>query len=156
GDDLCARVEGHASASELLTPFTVVREQAGQLTAVPYTEAYRDLMQPIADELRAAADAMTDPAEDALRAYIRAAAQAFTDNQWDPANEAWAAMNARNSRWYVRVAPDEVYWDPCSHKAGFHLTLAQIDRGSLVWQDRLTPLQQRMEQALSELVGEYE
>ena len=156
GDDLCARVEGHASASELLTPFTVVREQAGQLTAVPYTEAYRDLMQPIAEELRAAADAMTDPAEDALRAYIRAAAQAFTDNQWDPANEAWAAMNARNSRWYVRVGPDEVYWDPCSHKAGFHLTLALIDSGSLAWQDRLTPLQQQMEQAIAALSEAYE
>jgi hypothetical protein len=156
GDDLCARVEGHASATELLTPFTVVREQGGELAAVPYTEAYRDLMQPIAAELRAAADAMTDPAEEALRAYIRAAAQAFTDNQWDPANEAWAAMNARNSRWYVRVGPDEVYWDPCSHKAGFHLTLALIDRSSLEWQDRLTPLQQRMEQSLAALAEEYE
>lgn len=156
GDDLCARLEGHPRASELLTPFTVVREEGGELTAVPYTEAYRELMQPIAAELRAAAEAMTDPEEEALRTYLRAAAQAFTDNDWDPADEAWAAMNARNSRWYVRVAPDEVYWDPCSHKAGFHLTLAQIDRGSLVWQDRLTPLQQRMEQALSELVGEYE
>ncbi len=40
------------------------------------------------------------------RAGLRAAAQAFTDNDWDPADEAWAAMNARNSRWYVRVAPD--------------------------------------------------
>jgi hypothetical protein len=60
-------------------------------------------------------------------------------------------MNVRNSRWYVRVAPDEVYWEPCSQKAGFHLTLALINRGSLEWQDRLTPIQQRMEQSLSDL-----
>lgn len=156
GDDACQRIESLPNASELLTPFTVVREREGQLVAVPYSEAYADLMQPIAAELRAAADAMTDPEEDALRTYLRAAAQAFTDNRWEPADEAWAAMNARNSRWYVRVGPDEVYWDPCAHKAGFHLTLALIDRGSLAWQDRLTPHRTRMEQALGELVDEYE
>ncbi len=113
-------------------------------------------MRPIAEELRAAADAMTDPEEAPLVRYLRAAAQSFTDNDWEPANEAWAAMNARNSRWYVRVAPDEVYWEPCSHKAGFHLTFAQIDRSSLAWQDRLTPLQQRMEQSLADLIDGYE
>lgn len=155
GDQFCQSIEQNAHATELLTPFTVVREREGQLVAVPYTEAYRDLMQPIAEELRAAADAMTDPAEEPLRTYLRAAAQSFTDNDWEPANEAWAAMNARNSRWYVRVAPDEVYWEPCSHKAGFHLTFALIDRSSLAWQDRLTPLQQRMEQAFSDEVEGY-
>jgi hypothetical protein len=65
-------------------------------------------------------------------------------------------MNARNSQWYVRVAPDETYWDPCSQKAGFHMTFARINRGSLEWQDRLTPLQQDMEGALAALApGEY-
>lgn len=155
GDSLCATLEDHPEASALLTPFTVVREREGQLVAVPYTEAYAELMQPIAAELEAAADAMTDPEEEALRTYLRAAAQAFTDNDWDPANEAWAAMNARNSRWYLRVAPDEVYWDPCSHKAGFHLTLALIDRSSLAWQERLNPLQARMEQAVADLEEAY-
>jgi len=67
GDDLCARLEGHPRASELLTPFTVVREAGGELTAVPYTEAYRELMQPIAAELRAAAEAITDPEAAARR-----------------------------------------------------------------------------------------
>lgn len=155
-DGFCATLENHPRASELLTPFTVVREQNGELVAVPYSEAYRELTEAIAAELRAAADAIDDPAEEALRTYLRAAAQSFTDNDWNPADEAWAAMNAHNSRWYVRVGPDEVYWDPCSHKAGFHLTLALIDRGSLAWQERLTPMQQRMEQALSELVPEYQ
>jgi hypothetical protein len=155
GDDLCQRLEGHPRASELLTPFTVVREHEGELRAVPYHEAYADLMGPIASELEAAATAMTDPAEEPLRRYLRAAAQAFRDNRWEPADEAWAAMSVHNSRWYVRVGPDEVYWEPCSQKAGFHLTLALIDQGSLAWQERLTPLQARMETSLSELVREY-
>lgn len=156
GDDACRRLEAHPRASELLTPFTVVRERDGELVAIPYSEAYAEHVRAIAAELRAAADVMTDPAEEPLRTYLRAAAQAFEDNRWEPADEAWAAMNARNSRWYVRVGPDEVYWDPCAHKAGFHLTLALIDRSSLAWQDRLTPHRQRMERVLGELVDEYE
>lgn len=156
-EGFCATLEARPDAEALLGPFTVVREaEGGALGAVPITEAYATQMQAIAAELRAAADALTDPAEDALRTYLRAAAQSYTDNNWVPADEAWAAMNTRNSRWYVRVAPDEVYWDPCSQKAGFHLTLALINRDSLVWQDRLTPVQQDMEAALAALVTAYQ
>lgn len=154
-DDFCASLETHPRASALLSPFTVVRERAGELVAVPYHEAYAELMGPIASELEAAVAIMTDPAEEPLRRYLRAAAQAFRDNRWEPADEAWAAMSVRNSRWYVRVAPDEVYWEPCSQKAGFHLTFARIDQSSLTWQERLTPLQTRMETSLSALVAEY-
>ncbi len=39
-------------------------------------------------------------------------------------------MNAENSKWFVRAAPDEVYWDPCAIKAGFPLTLALINQGA--------------------------
>ncbi len=155
-DGFCHTLEESPNASALLTPFSVVREREGELVAVPYGEAYAEQMQPIAEELRAAADAMTDPEEAPLVRYLRAAAQSFLDNDWEPANEAWASMNARNSHWYVRVGPDEVYWEPCSHKAGFHMTFALIDRSSLAWQDRLTPLQQRMEQSFADLVDGYE
>ena len=27
-------------------------------------------------------------------------------------------MNAHNSKWYLRVAPDEIYWEPCAHEGG--------------------------------------
>ena len=151
----CETLEAREDSETLLTPFTVVREREGELVAVPYTEAYSEQMQAIAAELRAAADALEDSEEEALRSYLRAAAQAFTDNDWEPADEAWAAMNAHNSRWYLRVGPDEVYWDPCSQKAGFHLTLALINRASLAWQDRLTPLRSDMEQALASLTEAY-
>ena len=152
-DDFCSRLEEHRAAQGLLNPFVVVRESDGDLVPVPYTEAYAEEMLAIAGELRAAADALTDDREEALRTYLRAAAQAYTDNQWEPADEAWASMNARNSGWYVRVAPDEVYWDPCAQKAGFHLTLARINQDSLAWQERLEPVRQEMEKNLAELVG---
>lgn len=152
----CQTLEARPDGSALLSPFTVVRAEGSNLSAVPYTQAFSEPMHSIATELRAAADAMTDPAETALVAYLRAASQSFESNDWAPADEAWSRMNARNSRWYLRVAPDETYWEPCSQKAGFHLTLALVNRASLVWQDRLTPLQSDMERALAALVaGQY-
>lgn len=152
-EDFCARLEGLPNAEELFDPFTAVREVDGQLVAVPYNDAYPILMGAIATELTAAADALSDPEEEALRSYLRAAAQSFTDNDWAPADEAWAAMNVQNSRWYLRIAPDEVYWEPCSQKAGFHLTLALINRDSLTWQERLTPVRQEMEDRLAVVAG---
>lgn len=151
-DSFCEPLEARADAAALTTPFTVVRESEGELVPVPYTEAYADLMQPIARELRAAADAISaDPEEAALVAYLRAAADSFESNDWAPADEAWSRMSVRNSAWYVRVGPDETYWEPCSLKAGFHLTLARINRSSLEWQDRLQPIQADMERAIAEL-----
>jgi hypothetical protein len=122
---------------------------------VPYTEAYAELMQPVARTLRQAAEAIeADPSEAALVTYLRAAATAFESNDWEPADEAWSRMSVRNSRWYVRVGPDETYWEPCSLKAGFHLTFARIDQGSIAWQDRLQPIQGDMERALAELAAD--
>jgi hypothetical protein len=153
-EGFCATLEARPDAAQLIAPFTVVRERDGALVAVPYSEAYADLMRPIAAELRAAADAMTDPSETALVTYLRAAASAFESNDWEPADEAWSRMSMRNSRWYVRVGPDETYWDPCSQKAGFHTTFARINQGSLAWQDRLQPIQGDMERALASLASD--
>jgi hypothetical protein len=156
-EDFCEALRAREDAETLLSPFTVVREREGELVAVPYSEAYEEEMQAISTELYAAASVLQqEPNEEPLRDYLRAAAEAFTTNDWDPADEAWSQMNAENSRWYVRVAPDEVYWDPCSRKAAFHLTLALIDRASLQWQERLTPIQQDMEESIAALSEDYE
>lgn len=149
----CDALGKRKDASTLLDPFVVVRRVGEDLRAVPYSEAYRAPMEEIARELEATAKDLADPKEEPLRAYVRAAAQAFRTNAWQPADEAWAKMTAENSRWYLRVAPDEVYWDPCSRKAGFHLGFAKINRDSLAWQARLSPHEQAMEDALAALVG---
>jgi len=151
----CEALAEREDAGTLMAPFVVVRERDGDLVAVPYTEAYAEPMQAIATELRAAADALEPlEGEAALRTYLRAAADSFSSNDWEPADEAWSRMNALNSGWYVRVAPDETYWEPCARKAGFHLTLARINRDSLRWQEALGAVQQEMEDTLAALVGE--
>jgi len=154
--DFCAALQKRPDAKLLLADhFAVVRvrEKDGALISVPYTQAYPAQMSAIAAELRAAAADETDAGEAALKAYLEAAAKSFTTNDWLPADEAWSRMNATNSRWYVRVAPDEVLADPCSAKAQFHLNVARIDPGSIRWQSKLTPFEQEMEGALAKLVG---
>ena len=149
-DGFCARIEKLPDAT---LPFTAVREANGKTTAIPYSEAYRAQMSAVSTELIAAADALNGANEEPLVAYLRAAAASFTSNNWWPADEAWARMNAENSKWYVRAAPDETYWDPCSIKAGFHLTLALINQGAKEWQDKLASIQQEMEAAVAQRAG---
>jgi hypothetical protein len=86
-------------------------------------------------------------------AYLRAAADSFASNDWEPANRAWVAMNAHNSRWYTRIGPDEVYFDPCAWKGGFALQLARINPDSIAWQERLEPHKAAMEQQIAKLAG---
>jgi hypothetical protein len=150
----CEKLEKAPNAKAILAPFVVVRDKEGALTPVPFSVAYKAQMEPISKELRAAADAIQDDKEKALKAYLIAAAQSFLDNGWTPADEAWSKMNATNSAWYLRIGPDEVYWEPCNHKAGFHLTLARINKDSLAWQDKLVPVEQEMEKTLAALIGQ--
>lgn len=139
----------------LMAPFTAVRRSDdGGLVALPYPSAWPEEMAAARGALLDAAAVVEDvESEAALHAYLLAAAQAFQDNSWFEADRAWAAMNAHNSAWYLRVGPDETYFEPCNRKAGFHLTLARINPGSLAWHERLSPLKQQMEDAMAELAG---
>jgi hypothetical protein len=119
---------------------------------VPYHVAYKTEMEAVSRELLAAADAL-GPEEAAFQAYLRADAKAFIDGSWEAADEAWAKMNATNSKWYLRLGPDEVYFEPCSQKAGFHVSFARVNQGSLEWQKKLQPVKAEMEGALAKLAG---
>jgi hypothetical protein len=150
----CEALARGPRGEELTRPFSVVaRDAAGALVAVPYQVAYREDMEAIARELDHAAAALRSPGEAALRAYLASAALAFRTGDWPAADEAWSRMDADSSRFYLRVAPDEVYFEPCNLKAGFELSFARIDRASLEWQHRLDPVKGDMEQALAALAG---
>ena len=149
----CQILAAHPDHKTLLSPFTAVTAGANGPVAVAYTAHFRDDMNAVSQALRAAASAITSPGEAAFRAYLKAAAQAFVDNHWEPADEAWAAMDAQNSKWYLRIAPDEVYFEPCNSKAGFHLSFARINQDSLRWQNKLGPLVPEMETTLAKLAG---
>ncbi len=145
---LAARPDGEA----LMHQFVAVREREGELVAVPYSEAFAEDSRALASLLEGAAKKLGAD-EAALVAYLEAAAEALRTNQWEPADEAWAAMNATNSKWYLRIGPDETYFEPCRRKAGFHMSFARIDPSARAWQDRLDSVKGEMEASLAKLAG---
>jgi hypothetical protein len=138
----------------LMAPFTVVAEgeKKDAVKAVPYHEAYKEDVGAISGQLKAAAEALGE-SEPALKAYLLATAQSFTDDKWWPADEAWAKMDSKNSKYYLRVAPDEVYREPCSTKALYHVSFGLISDGALKWQTKFDPLKTEMEKVLAEMAG---
>jgi hypothetical protein len=160
----CTVLERRADADALFNQFSIVSSKPGgratgdpatdDLVAIPFQVAYAEDMKAVSNELRSAAALLAgDPSEAAFKAYLEAAAQAFLDGSWFKADVAWKAMTATNSKWYLRVAPDEVYAEPCSRKANFALTFARINQESLEWQRRLEPVKNDMEAALAALAG---
>ena len=151
--NFCASLQSHPNSKVLTNAFTKVIEERGVLSAQPYSEAYYQTMRKIAWALQEAAHSIPSSQEAALKTYLLSAAKSFTDNDWYAADRAWAQMSAENSKWYLRIAPDEVYWDPCSLKAGFHLTLAKMNSNAQVWQKKIEPLKDEMEQQIATLAG---
>jgi hypothetical protein len=149
----CEKLGARKDARALMGPFVVVRGEGAALKAEPYTVAYATEMKELSDLLSQASALVVDPAEGALKSYLDAAAKAFLDNDWVPADEVWAKMGPSNSKWFVRIAPDETYFEPCSQKAGFHLTFALINQASLAWQKRLDPVKGEMEDEIARLAG---
>ncbi len=152
--EFCTKLDKLPNAAELLGPFTAVRGTPTQLDAVPYEKAWPAEMAAVATELTAAADALVADKVDepALVAYLRAAAKAFTDGSWFAADEAWAKMEGK-SKWYVRIAADETYHEPCARKAGFHMSFARVNQDAVAWQQMLEPIKAQLEHAIAVLAG---
>ena len=151
----CDVIAKQPNAAELMGHFSIVvpGPTAGTWAAKPYHVAYKEDMEAVAVELEAAATAIKSAEEQPFAAYLRAAARAFRDNDWEAADEAWLDMGNKGSKWYLRIGPDEVYHDPCALKAGFHVSFARINPGSMAWRAKLEPVKGDMEAALARLAG---
>jgi hypothetical protein len=150
----CETLSRQKNQAELLDHFAVVApgDTPNSFKALKYTKAYPNEMSSIANELEAAATDLGGE-ERALGAYLSAAAQAFRDDDWERANRAWVKMGTDNSKYYLRVGPDEVYFEPCAWKAGFALVFARINPDSVEWRKRLEPIKQELENDLARLAG---
>jgi hypothetical protein len=151
---MCEMLKSQPNGKELLSPFTVVRRNGDRFEAIPLTKVYGPTMKKVAVELREAAKFIDLNNEQTLGNYLSTAAEAFETNNWEKADEAWVKMNPDNSKWYIRIAPDEVYFDPCQEKAGFQLSFALVSKGSKEWKDKLNPLRDEMEKKMANLIGE--
>lgn len=140
----------------LSSPWTVVTIQDGQLISIPYHIYYKKEMESIARNLDKSADAIEGyKHEQPLYEYLRAAADAFRTGDWPSADVKWVAMNMHNSKYALRVAPDETYWAPGNLKAGFEFWLAFINPHAALFSDKIKPFIQEMENHLHELVPTY-
>ena len=107
-----------------LSPYTVIRRQNGQLVAIPYHEAYRDFIIPIAEKLQYAAT-LTDHA--GFKKYLQTKAQALLTDRYFETDVAWIDM--KDSPYDVVIGPFEVYEDELNNiKASYEVSVEIVDR----------------------------
>ena len=100
-------VAAHPGEREALeNPFTVVKRENGKLVAVPYSEAYKDELGPIAERLRTAA-ALTSNAS--LKKFLERRAADLLTNEYYESDCLW--IDLKGNRPEIIIGPYEVYED---------------------------------------------
>jgi hypothetical protein len=95
----------------LYSPFTVVRDKPhtvddSELIAIPYRVEYREFLEPMAKDLREAADLSDDPA---FAKFLRLRADALLTDDYYASDIAW--LDLENLKFDVVFAPYETYDD---------------------------------------------
>lgn len=141
----------------LVDPMTVlVRGADGLLQPQYYHETYKRQMWTIAAVLDAAAKAIENVEdEQPLHDYLVAAAESFRTGDWLPSDRKWVALSMFNSKYAIRIAPDETYWDPCQNKAGFEFWFGRVNKGAVAATEIYTPHVQAMENELARLTPHF-
>lgn len=103
--------------------YTVIREKDGKLTAVPYSEAYKDLLEPAAGLLREAAELIENPS---LKTYLNSRADAFLSNDYYQSEIDWVLL--KDHKIELVIGPYEVYEDRLfGFKAAFESFITLVD-----------------------------
>ncbi|RMG61046.1 MAG: peptidase [Calditrichaeota bacterium] len=118
-------IETHPEDKEaFLSPYTVIRREGDRLVAVPYHEAYKEFIDPMAEKLRHAAT-LTD--NESFRRYLLAKADALQTDQYFDADVAWIDM--KDSPYDMVIGPFEVYEDELNNlKAAYEASVEIVDR----------------------------
>lgn len=140
-----------------LAPFTVVQHDgASGDEAVPYAKSFLgSKMQEAAEELRTAAFYAAKVGEGPLAEYMTKVADALGSDRPFPfvgSDDAWFRMKGQ-SKYYLRIGPDEVQWDAWQKKAGFGMTFGRIDASAASSVEKYGALRQRLEHAFAETIG---
>ncbi|MBA3511914.1 hypothetical protein [Sphingomonas sp.] len=102
-----AYLAAHPDQAEALTsPYTVVRRQGDRLVAVPYSQEYRQWLEPAAKLLEQAA-AKTSNAS--LKKFLNLRAEAFRTDDYYESELAW--MDLTGTPIEIAIGPYEVYTD---------------------------------------------
>jgi hypothetical protein len=97
----------HPDQKEALTsPYTVVKRQGDRLVAVPYSQEYKQWLEPAAKLLEQAAAKTTNPS---LKKFLSLRAKAFRTDDYFESELAW--MDLKDTPIEVAIGPYEVYTD---------------------------------------------
>ena len=103
--------------------FTVIRRDGEKLTAIPYSQAYREFLEPAAKLLKEAAQ-LTDNAS--LSTYLNSRADAFLSNDYFQSDMDW--MDLKDHAIEIVIGPYETYEDELfGYKASFECFITLVD-----------------------------
>lgn len=104
--------------------FTVIRRDGDKLVAIPYSEAYKEHLEPAAAKLREAAELSTNAS---LKDFLEKRADAFLSDDYYESDIAWMDLD---SDLEVVIGPYEVYEDGLfNYKAAFEAFICVVDKG---------------------------
>lgn len=118
-----AYVEAHPEEAEALKGwYTIVRREGERLAAVPYSEAYREQLEPAAALLRESA-ALSE--NESLKRFLEMRAEALLSDEYYESELAWMDLDSRIE---VTVGPYEVYEDELfNQKTAFEIFVTVSD-----------------------------
>jgi hypothetical protein len=123
--------------------YTIRRDAGGKLKAVPYSEEYREFLEPAASLLSEAARLTTNAT---LRDFLQKRARAFLSNDYYESDVAWMALDAPID---VTIGPYETYSDGLfGYKAAFEAYVTLRDEGETAKLARFSNYLQELENNL--------
>jgi hypothetical protein len=106
-EEFQAYTAAHPEAKpDLESPYTLIRREGGELKAVPYSEAYREDLEPAAAALREAAQITSNLS---LKKYLNQKADDLLSNDYYRSDCDW--IDLRDNRIEIVIGPYEVYED---------------------------------------------
>jgi hypothetical protein len=118
--------------------YTIRRDASGKLMTVPYSQEYREFLDPAAKLLREAAALTTNQT---LKNFLTARADAFTSNDYYASDVAWMDLDAPIE---VTIGPYETYEDELfGYKAAFEAYVTLRDAAE---SDKLAKFSQHLQE----------
>ncbi|GJQ63854.1 MAG: hypothetical protein SCALA702_29070 [Melioribacteraceae bacterium] len=119
-----AFLEANPDSKDAFTSeFTVIRRVDGKLTAIPYSEYYKEQLTKASTLLKEAAEYVDNPS---LKRFLETRADAFHSNDYFESDMAW--MDLKDHTIEVVIGPYEVYEDGLfNYKAAFECFLTLVD-----------------------------
>jgi hypothetical protein len=117
-------IKEHPEDEEAFTSnFTLIRRDGAKLIAIPYSEAYREYLEPASRLLKEAAELAENPS---LKKYLNSRADAFLSNDYFQSDIDWMDLNDHTIE--IVIGPYEVYEDKLfGYKAAFESFITLVD-----------------------------